>query len=118
MNEPVTGTARLRLFKGSATLIGRSAPRSLYRTDIVTFEDDRGAYDPLTGQLVLDFDVNSLRDDVVRVLKHSGRENEHRRASGREEISEESVRANVEAGERWRRQEAARYAAEEEGRAQ
>src|SRR5216683_502514 len=27
VNEPVTGTARLRLFKGSATLIGRSAPR-------------------------------------------------------------------------------------------
>jgi argininosuccinate synthase len=45
VNEPVTGTARLRLYKGSLTLIGRSAPRSLYRTDIVTFEDDRGAYD-------------------------------------------------------------------------
>jgi argininosuccinate synthase len=45
VNEPVTGAARLRLYKGSATLIGRSAPRSLYRTDIVTFEDDRGAYD-------------------------------------------------------------------------
>jgi argininosuccinate synthase len=45
VNEPVTGTARLRLFKGSAAVIGRSAPRSLYRTDIVTFEDDRGAYD-------------------------------------------------------------------------
>jgi argininosuccinate synthase len=45
VNEPVTGTARLRLYKGSLTLIGRSAPKSLYRTDIVTFEDDRGAYD-------------------------------------------------------------------------
>src|SRR5215831_2381742 len=45
VNEPVTGTARLRLYKGSATVVGRRAPRSLYRTDIVTFEDDRGAYD-------------------------------------------------------------------------
>jgi argininosuccinate synthase len=45
VNEPVTGTARLRLYRGSAVVIGRSAPRSLYRTDIVTFEDDRGAYD-------------------------------------------------------------------------
>jgi argininosuccinate synthase len=45
VNEPVTGIARLRLYKGSATVIGRTAPRSLYRTDIVTFEDDRGAYD-------------------------------------------------------------------------
>jgi argininosuccinate synthase len=45
VNEPVTGVARLRLYKGSATVIGRKAPRSLYRNDIVTFEDDRGAYD-------------------------------------------------------------------------
>jgi argininosuccinate synthase len=45
-NEPVTGAVRLRLYKGSATVIGRSSPRSLYRNDIVTFEDDRGAYDP------------------------------------------------------------------------
>ena len=45
ISEPVTGTARLRLFKGGLTLIGRNAPRSLYRADIVTFEDDGGAYD-------------------------------------------------------------------------
>ncbi|MEP6653556.1 MAG: argininosuccinate synthase [Myxococcales bacterium] len=45
VNEPVTGTARLRLFKGNLSVIGRNAPRSLYRSDIVTFEDDRGAYD-------------------------------------------------------------------------
>lgn len=42
--------------------------------------DDRGAYDPTTGQLLLNFDVSSLRDDVVRVLKRSGRESDHRRA--------------------------------------
>jgi len=46
----------------------------------IVVRDDRGAYDPLTGQLVLDFAVDSLRDDVVRVLKRSGRENDHRRA--------------------------------------
>jgi len=45
VNEPVTGAARLRLYKGSATVIGRSSPRSLYRNEIVTFEDDRGAFD-------------------------------------------------------------------------
>jgi len=26
-------------------VIGRSSPRSLYRNEIVTFEDDRGAFD-------------------------------------------------------------------------
>ncbi|HET6279891.1 MAG TPA: argininosuccinate synthase [Polyangia bacterium] len=45
VNEPVTGVARLRLYKGGVIVVGRSAPRSLYRSDIVTFEDDRGAYD-------------------------------------------------------------------------
>src|SRR5262249_37711691 len=45
VNEPVTGTARLRLFKGSATVIGPSAPRSLCRTQSAPFEEHRGAYD-------------------------------------------------------------------------
>src|SRR3954467_2610581 len=30
-----------------------------------------GAFEPLTGQMVLDFEVKSLRDDVVRVLRPS-----------------------------------------------
>jgi len=40
--EHVTGTARLRLFKGAVTLLGRKAPDgdSLYREDIATFEAD------------------------------------------------------------------------------
>jgi DNA-binding transcriptional MerR regulator len=34
-----------------------------------------GAFEPLTGQMVLDFEVKALRDDVVRVLRPSaGRE--------------------------------------------
>lgn len=36
----VTGTARLRLYKGSLQCIGRKAPKSLYRLDIATFESD------------------------------------------------------------------------------
>jgi argininosuccinate synthase len=36
----VTGTARIKLFKGSATVSGRKSPRSLYRPDIATFESD------------------------------------------------------------------------------
>jgi len=36
----VTGTARLKLYKGSCRVVGRKAPRSLYRTDYVTFEED------------------------------------------------------------------------------
>ncbi len=36
--KPVTGTARLKLYKGSITVVGRKAPHSLYRPDLVTFE--------------------------------------------------------------------------------
>ncbi len=36
-------------------------------------------------------------------------QNERRRASGRAEISEESVRAEVDAAERWRAEQAERY---------
>lgn len=32
-------------------------------------KSEEGAYEPLTGQMVLDFEVRALRDDVVRVLR-------------------------------------------------
>ncbi|SDE19103.1 argininosuccinate synthase [Rhodospira trueperi] len=38
--ERVTGTARLRLYKGSAMVVGRKAPVSLYSMEHVTFEAD------------------------------------------------------------------------------
>jgi argininosuccinate synthase len=42
--KSVTGTVRLKLYKGNATVIGRDSPHSLYSTRMVTFEDDAGAY--------------------------------------------------------------------------
>ena len=41
----VTGTVRLKLYKGSATTIGRWSDHSLYSEAHVTFEEDAGAYD-------------------------------------------------------------------------
>ena len=38
--KDVTGTVRLKLYKGSVTVTGRRSPRSLYRTDFATFEAD------------------------------------------------------------------------------
>ena len=43
--EHVTGTVRLKLYKGSARTIGRWSDHSLYSEAHVTFEDDAGAYD-------------------------------------------------------------------------
>jgi argininosuccinate synthase len=36
----VTGTVRVKLYKGSCTVVGRKSPRSLYRLDMATFEED------------------------------------------------------------------------------
>ena len=41
----VSGTVRLKLYKGSAHVIGRRSPNTLYSEKVVTFEDDQGAYD-------------------------------------------------------------------------
>ncbi len=36
----ITGTVRLKLYKGNVILIGRKSPYSLYREDYVTFDED------------------------------------------------------------------------------
>ena len=41
----VSGTVRLKLYKGNVMVTGRKSPNSLYDEAIVTFEEDAGAYD-------------------------------------------------------------------------
>ena len=43
--EHVTGTVRLKLYKGMVQTVGRWSDHSLYSEEHVTFEDDAGAYD-------------------------------------------------------------------------
>jgi argininosuccinate synthase len=40
VSENVEGTVRLKLYKGNVTVVGRKSPKSLYRLDYVTFEED------------------------------------------------------------------------------
>jgi len=42
--QPVNGAVRLKLYKGSVTVLGRRSPDSLFDESVATFEDDRGAY--------------------------------------------------------------------------
>ena len=46
----VSGRVRLKLYKGNVTVIGRESPNSLYSMEVVTFEDDQGAYDQTDAQ--------------------------------------------------------------------
>ena len=43
--EHVEGEVTLELYKGNVIVTGRESAKSLYSTTLVTFEDDRGAYD-------------------------------------------------------------------------
>ena len=42
---PVNGRVTLKLFKGGVSVVARESTDSLYDADVVTFEDDAGAYD-------------------------------------------------------------------------
>ncbi len=43
--EYVSGTVRLKLYKGNVSVVGRKSANSLFDEKIATFEDDAGAYD-------------------------------------------------------------------------
>jgi argininosuccinate synthase len=43
--EHVSGTVQMKLYKGNATVTGRTSPFSLYDQDLVTFEEGSGGYD-------------------------------------------------------------------------
>src|SRR6185437_207088 len=57
----VTGRVRLKLYKGNATVIGRESPNSLYSMEVVTFEDDQGAYDQFDAQGFIKLNALRLR---------------------------------------------------------
>jgi argininosuccinate synthase len=65
--ENVTGKARLKLYKGNCTVVGRQADKTLYDPQISTFDEDEGAYDQTdaTGFIRL----NALR---LRVRRRAG----------------------------------------------
>ena len=65
----VTGDVRIRLYKGAAHLVGRSSPYSLYREDIVTFEDDAGAYDQKDAEGFIKLNALRLRVQAARDKK-------------------------------------------------
>ena len=59
----VTGTVRLKLYKGNVMITGRKSPHSLYDADIVTFEEDQ-VYDQRDAEGFIK--LNALR---LRTLK-------------------------------------------------
>ena len=67
--EFVSGTVRLKLYKGNVIVIGRASDYSLYNQDLVTFEDDRGAYDQKDAQGFIKLNALRLRTLAMRKRK-------------------------------------------------
>jgi argininosuccinate synthase len=66
--EHVEGEVTLKLYKGNVIVVGRTSPKSLYSSKIVTFEDDAGAYDQKDAEGFIK--LNALR---LRLLGKRGR---------------------------------------------
>jgi argininosuccinate synthase len=59
--ELVEGEVRLKLYKGNVIVTGRESKASLYSSTLVTFEDDKGAYDQKDAQGFIKLNALRLR---------------------------------------------------------
>ncbi len=64
--EDVEGEVRLKLYKGNVIVTGRRSPKSLYSDELVTFEDDRGAYDQKDAEGFIRLNALRLRTLAAR----------------------------------------------------
>jgi len=62
----VTGTVRLKLYKGSVSVVARTSPWSLYSEQLVTFENDAGAYDQKDAEGFIKLNALRLRTLAAR----------------------------------------------------
>ncbi|MEO8420766.1 MAG: argininosuccinate synthase [Hyphomicrobium sp.] len=67
--EHVEGEVRLKLYKGNVSVIGRESAKSLYSSTLVTFEDDKGAYDQKDAAGFIKLNALRLRTLAMRDRK-------------------------------------------------
>jgi argininosuccinate synthase len=66
VSQNVTGTVRLKLFKGNVAVVGRKSEKSLYRLDYVTFEED-GVYNQRDAEGFIK--LNALRMRLAKMAR-------------------------------------------------
>jgi argininosuccinate synthase len=64
--EHVSGTVRLKLYKGNVVVVGRKSPNSLYSLEHVTFEDDE-VYDQHDAEGFIK--LQALRLRLAKVMR-------------------------------------------------
>jgi argininosuccinate synthase len=67
--EHVEGEVRLKLYKGNVLMAGRESAKSLYSSTLVTFEDDKGAYDQKDAEGFIRLNALRLRTLGMRKKK-------------------------------------------------
>src|SRR5471032_19489 len=67
--EMVEGEVWLKLYKGNVIVTGRESPASLYSSALVTFEDDKGAYDQKDAEGFIKLNALRLRTLAQRRKK-------------------------------------------------
>jgi argininosuccinate synthase len=67
--EHVEGEVRLKLYKGNVLMAGRQSDKSLYSSTLVTFEDDKGAYDQKDAEGFIRLNALRLRTLGMRNKK-------------------------------------------------
>jgi argininosuccinate synthase len=68
IQDVVSGTVRLKLYKGAVTVVGRKSPHTLYREDFVTFERDE-VYDQRDATGFIRLNGLRLRLEALRRQK-------------------------------------------------
>jgi argininosuccinate synthase len=68
----VEGEVSLTLYKGNVIVTGRASAKSLYSEELVTFEDDQGAYDQTDAQGFIKLNALRLRTLAARTKKFGG----------------------------------------------
>ena len=67
--EHVEGSVTLELYKGNVMVVGRESAKSLYSSTLVTFEDDKGAYDQKDAAGFIKLNALRLRTLAARARK-------------------------------------------------
>ena len=69
----VTGTVKLKLYKGNIITAGRKSPVSLYNPDVATMEDDAGAYNQADATGFIRLNGLRLRTRAAVLAKKRGK---------------------------------------------
>jgi argininosuccinate synthase len=83
--ENVTGTARVKLYKGNVVIVGRKSPFSLYHEDFATFEKE-DVYNQMDATGFIRLNALRLRIQALKKDRRSVPDAEEKRSAERRQL--------------------------------